>query len=277
MKIHSFDSLSDFTGFFARDVLPEIEPLFSSTHEYAVSGGLGLPAKQSLNILDGIESYSKHEVAINKIIEEMREQGLFSNGMPEPQTHYIGHRPNIGAYLKGLPKNMVRRVPGEKSAINAPIRVYVDVAVSSGVNPQQIENRGIALCAFTIAMNIIRPVELHICNIGMNSDDTVKTGYMCKVSEGRIDTARMMFALCESSYARRLSFPANSKLNNLDIRYPYRSYPMQERHVATMRGKLNLGPNDLFFYGLHLHSALPLNDPMTWVKQMVKKHRLLQE
>jgi hypothetical protein len=71
-------------------------------------------------------------------------------------TDVAGFFPNVPAYLAGEPESMWRMDTEETDT--TPLRIWVGVASTYNVTPEQMLNRGIALAAFAIALSERRPV-----------------------------------------------------------------------------------------------------------------------
>jgi len=74
----------------------------------------------------------------------------------------VGFIPNVPTSIIGHPKNMWRRDMSEQENL---ITIYTEVVVSGGVSHKEMVQRGIALLAFVMVMQAVRPIELYTINM----------------------------------------------------------------------------------------------------------------
>lgn len=264
-----YESLEDYAADIQKCIVGKnYESAYPSNEEWS---GDALPV--ALGILAN-GGFDKHEARVNAIIDELRVDGLFSSGVPLPSRSYAGSRPNITAYLAGHPKQMFRRVHDEHTSINTPISIYIETTVSAGVSDYQIVNRGIALTAFVLAMQSIRPVEMYAVSSVLTHQDNLVT--MCtKVCSGTIDTGRVMYALTSNAYARRVGL---AMLNQFIGVHPRTSHqvPTTKENCEKVRAELGLSHEDIYIPGGHLYDSKMLNEPVAWVREKVEEHNHLE-
>lgn len=222
--------------------------------------------------------------AMERIIAQMQDQQIFASGLPMPVRSYWGTAPNINAVITGQPKTMYRRKRSENLSITAPISIFVDTVVSDGLSESAIINRGVAIMAFTMAMNIIRPVELTAIALGNPhgySKKQIKAAYgsIVKLDTKPIDLARASFALTSKEYCRGLAFSCMrdcADTSGCGIAWPWSlcgaGNPTSQEYIDTMRHVCGASSNDVLVVGGHLTDRLMLTDPIAWVKQMLAKH-----
>lgn len=201
---------------------------------------------------------------------------LLANNMLMLEHAMAGFVPNVSAYIAGQPETMFDLVESEQKSPVTPIRVVVETTVSSGVTHTELVNRGIAMCAFVLALNTVRPVELHV--IGVQDYDHghgACIGHMVKVFDKYADLGRALFMLTETGFARALHFPSISNLQQRMCNvgtWPFNHRPGQSEYEAKIRDLLQLEPQDIFICGGFLTNKEMLNEPVKWVNDMVKQH-----
>lgn len=221
--------------------------------------------------------------AAEKLIAEMQDQQIFASGLPLPRASLVGSQPRIAAVLTGHPKSMYRRVREDNSAMNTPLRVFVETTVSAAVSQDQLTKRGIAALAFVMAMNNIRPVELYCVTIGRPDYGSYQAaGAICRVASRPVDLQRACFMLTDAAYARRLSFSSMSQLAGVrsyysHVGWAWGSEPRSDSYQSRMRALLEAKSDDVIIFGGYILDKLMLNDPIAWVKQMLAKHNAARE
>lgn len=257
-EIKSFDSPEDFSGYRS-----------NLTYRGVNNGWAGDETeKECFSILEGLKDYSKHSSQVEKIINEMQIDGLFTTGTKLPERSYWGNTPNVAAYLAGLPKNMNRRVHSDNYALNTPINVYLETIVSSGLSDAQIANRGIACLALAMALQSIRPVNLYVTNIARTLKNNNIYGVCVQVSSGNIDISRADFLLTSKSFSRKLGHECIfTMINCCD------GLPLINGYENLVREYLGLTEDDLYITSGHLKDTEMLTDPVKWVKRMIEEKK----
>lgn len=263
-----FNSCEEYAGYLRSHIL-------GTPYETSMDGNYNWGGDESSKDATGIlehGNYTKHEDAINAIIDQLRIEGLLTSGVPLPQRHYYGSTANVSAYLRGLPKAMNRRVRAENSSLNAPMRIFMETTISSGVSTSEIVSRGIAMCAFVMAMGMTRPVDLYITSTVFPYNGK-RTGICVKVTEKTIDTGRVMFALTAVSYARKLAYNVQNQIMGLNPRTSHDVPTVGDE--ALFRESLGMSNEDIFITGMHLFDREARTNPIAWVKKMLEKHKTL--
>lgn len=240
------------------------------THEMnSTDSWAGDDLKKTINYLE-TGDFIRHEQAIEEIINQLQIEGLIASGVPLPSRSYDGSRPNITAYLTGQPKQMYKRRRDEHTSINTPLQIYVETSVSSSISEQEIVNRGIAVCAFVLAMSAIRPVELYsVYGLVKNSGNETSSvsAVATKISNNTIDTGRMMYCLTSRSYSRRIGLCLVSEMHKRYIGawYPI-SYPVDVRKIKEL---LNIQNDAIYIPGIHTFDLAARQNPISWVREKV--------
>ena len=210
------------------------------------------------------------------IIDKMVDAQIFYTGKLELVNDFVGFLPNIPAALAGQPQDMYNIQETENQNITTPLNIYIETLVSEGVSHEKLIARGVAVLAFCLAMNNIRPVELYTICIGKPQNSKHKSGgIVCRVPSKPIDLERATFMLCDPAYYRQLAFIAmgdHVKSNNTHIQWPWDNPPTAPDHEPRMRELLDMQPEDVFMPGGYLFDQLMLDNPVQWVRNMIQKH-----
>lgn len=165
-----------------------------------------------------------------------------AGGRSRPTPDVAGYSPRVGAYLAGQPRCMRRR---KRSESLGPVRIYVDLACSSGVSAGSQLARGIAVAALAYAVQLSRPVELWGV-VGARpipfDEDVIHT---FPLGTRPLDLSRVALAVSEIGIPRRVMFfegPARGWGGKSGVLFPRK----------PVRETLGLGPDDIYVQPLHL-------------------------
>lgn len=122
-----------------------------------------------------------------------------------------GFFPCVPEALSGDPECM--RQTEDQQSNTTPLNIFVDLATSAGLTPEQIMRRGCAVLALVMALTAIRPVSLRVgCLMGSNAEASgqKKGDRWCAVSTvidtQPLDLARAAWALTDAGCPRRLFY-----------------------------------------------------------------------
>lgn len=126
--------------------------------------------------------------------------------IPSPRSVWApsvaGAYPVVPEAISGVPEPMRRRVRAYAS--NAPVRLFVDLVSSAGVNHDQLARRGAAALALVMALSDERAVELHaVVGLGCSSSRCV---CVIKLQTAPLDLASVCHALTSAGFARNLGY-----------------------------------------------------------------------
>lgn len=193
----------------------------------------------------------------------------------EWQPDVMGAYPMVPDYLMGIPESMRMRQPREFEL--APIKIVMEVSVSSGLSHSQILRRGCAVAALAMRLSEERAVELHCCYGGrVNGINYV---WMAKLDCSPISLNQCVAVFASTSFARMVAFNAMSAYSGPDqgsIGWAFCN-PSAERD-KDMRKLMGLEPQDLFLQGGFLPDASVMeNNPVQWVHNQMEKQRHIAE
>lgn len=211
------------------------------------------------------------------IIGDLQEQNIFSSGVPLLKSAVCGFVPNVPAAIQNHPEAFFTRVRDEAQSMNAPLSIYVETSISAGVSNYEIVNRGIAVLAFVLAMQNIRPVDLYVVYA---AGECLNTGIAVRIESRPLNLSVATWALTNFSFPRRLGFhsiKAVTKKHNRDIPWAWGLAGHSKDYEASIRDAFGLKPDDVYIPGGHLYDTLMLKDPIAWVKQMLERHNKIME
>ena len=204
-----------------------------------------------------------------KIIDQMRDAHIFTQGQPIIVNSIIGYIPNVPAVLQGHPEDMLVRSHSENQVETTPLKVFIETTVSSSLSHKELINRGVACLALVMALGMQRPVELYACSFGDPAYNSRVYGAIVKLDSHPLDLGRAVFMLTNPAYCRRLMFVTVHQ--QADYRR-HSSIPF----CRDRRDICGCDDNDILIQGGHGGDELMLRDPITWVKAMLKKHGNVQ-
>lgn len=214
--------------------------------------------------------------AAQKIMDELGDAQVFTTQSPSIRPDVVGMVPNVPGLLSGHPQGMLARYWEESPSLAAPMSLFVEVTVSAGVSHDQLIKRGIAMLAFALVMETVRPVDLYTVSFVSHSSNPGKFGTIVKIASRPMDIGRAVYMLTDPSYNRRLAFTAYGHLSGTGDShdsFPWiNGSPSNPDYVDKMRDMLEMQPDDVFIKGGFLTDKLMLNDPVQWVKNMVAQH-----
>ncbi len=175
----------------------------------------------------------------------------------------VGEVPNVPAFCAGMPDDMYHRQ--QSTSDRTPLRIWMGMASEWTITERQIRDRGIALCAFALALAEIRPVYITPYVNRHGYGDPATTGG--SIISWDIQTSPLVLSeLLASSHpkvTRHLGVPATSMLNDqppgfADIKPAHFTSPVPS-------------PDDLWLGPITQYDPL-LTDPVGWIKREVAKY-----
>lgn len=210
---------------------------------------------------------SRAESVMDKLAAELPE-----TVRPMWESSVAGAFANVPAFLMGRPDSMWRmnRVARE----DAPIRIWIGVSSSYGIDEDKLLERGIALMAFAMAMSETRTVLL--------------TPYWCGQTDKHIGDehcvswdlqtspfvlSELAASLADANVTRYLGLFAGNVLSGCGVT-GWRHVPHVNRHddEASMRARLGCADEDIWLGPIHLYDPL-LTDPVAWIKDKLAQYQ----
>lgn len=157
------------------------------------------------------------------------------------EPSFVGHRPNVPAYIADAPKNMYRnKRVSEKKVIN----VFMQVTFDKSTTDTQILHRGI------LTLNLIRLLEengyivrfrvFEVCTV---YNEIFKCEIVLKQTAEKLDPRKCYYPMCGKAFVRRV-------LSRIKESVPFReNWHMSYGIVAPekfTKSIINVGPNDIY-------------------------------
>lgn len=225
--------------------------------------------------------------AAEQIVSNMQDQLVFARGQHIVAPYVVGFMPHIPNTIAGHPYSMMRRERIDSPSNTSPIRIFVEVIVSAGLNSKQIINRGVACCALAMALSMTRPIELYAVATGMPCSRAIRhkfaSGAVVRIDTNPIDLSRAVYMLTDNGFCRRLAFTAmfneiKENFGSDSIAWPFDKYPSDHiSYSQLMRAKLNLEPDDIFVMGGYVHDKALHDNPVAWVKARIAETETLSQ
>lgn len=157
------------------------------------------------------------------------------------EPSFVGHRPNVPAYIADAPKNMYRNRRLEAKKV---INVFMQVTFDKSTTDTQILHRGI------LTLNLIRLLEengyivrfrvFEVCSV---YDEIFKCEIVLKQTSEKLDPRKCYYPMCGKAFVRRVLIRIKESM-------PFReSWGMSYGIVAPekyTRSIIDVGPNDIY-------------------------------
>lgn len=245
----------------------------------------GRPFNDALDTLE-FKGDAANVPAAQAILNQVQsDESIFTSGLPMPVDCIAGYEPHVPHAIIGLPKSMIRREMSETQSITTPLRIYVDVAVSAGVSEQEMRNRGVAILALAMALQITRPIELHLFSLQIDGrrQDYHSQYTLCtiKMTNTPIDLSRASYCLSSKSFFRNLClsfiYASLGVSHSGSSTWPFKgNNPNSEVYKSKARELMGMEAQDLLITGGYLNDTLMLNNPVAWVKREVALHSQIE-
>lgn len=204
------------------------------------------------------------------------------------QPSIMGAYPIVPDYLMGRIDAM-RMKQQEESAV-APIKVYIECAVSAGVTHDQLIRRGTAIAALLMRMNEERPVELYMFAAwNLYTCKNHKCMWTMRLDSTPISVSQVLHCIAEPTFLRMINFSISDRLareNGDNIRWGLEAmgWAFEKDHSTSndnaretaLRERFRLEPQDIVVQrGFLPDAALMDRDPVAWVHAQLEKQRAL--
>lgn len=265
ITMHVFDSPEELAEYHSG-----IDKAWDASYDKHWGGGVSADCAKVL-----VNGDTSNLAKAQEILDKLEVSDLLTNNITVLENAVAGFVPNVAAYIAGQPETMFDLQQQEQPNVNAPIRVFIETTVSSGISHQQLLARGIATLAFVMAMNTIRPVELYTISAVMDNNRSATYGYAVKLASHPLDLARAVWMLTSPGFARAIMFSTCSHMSKTMCTFgpwPFNSDPTKDEYVDMMRRTFDMQPEDIYIKGGYLFDHDMLNDPIKWVNDMVKQH-----
>jgi hypothetical protein len=192
---------------------------------------------------------------------------------PEWAPSVAGAFPVIPDYLSGHPQSMRRKVYPDTHT--SPMRLFIDLTSSGGIDHQTLRKRGIAFLALAMTLVRIRPVEMWaVIALGGRNNGIAAV----RVNTAPLDTAVACGIFTDAGVARDIGYTWLDDVRQTRGHWYHRVYPdagvhcddQRSRYNSTIRRSLGCQPDDVFIGPMHLHDQL-VTDPVAFIKRAIKE------
>lgn len=201
--------------------------------------------------------------------------GIHGRKRSEWNPSVCGAYPMVPDFLAGMPENMRARQMVEAEV--TPLRLYVDITVSSGLAFSELRKRGAACAALAMALTEVRPVELYAVagNMVQPRSRMVLTCTLLDTKPANVP--QIVAVIAQPQFFRSIIFSvyANVEKTNHVGSLPF-GWGMQpcQRYMDEMRRALAMEPQDVFIPGGYLSEAGEMmRDPLAWVEKYLAAQR----
>lgn len=203
--------------------------------------------------------------------EKLVDQISFDAQRDSPQwaQSVAGAFPMVADYLTGRPDCMRRRMV--QSNDRAPIRVYVELTSSAGVDAKDLLKRGTAILALCLLLNRERSVELHAV-VGLNVGQKGAGFVDVHVGSSPLDIALACNAMTSVGFSRSMGYEFLSHRAETQCGggWAWNLYPSDDRtraeYVKRMRQAFGASETDVIIPPIFLTDP-SVTDPVGFVKR----------
>lgn len=200
----------------------------------------------------------------NALIDELMGDGLQLEATVWEQS-VAGFFPCVPAVLADQPECMYR--PSQVGSKTAPVRIFTSVCCSGGVEPSDMEKRGITILALCMKLVSVRPVELYLyADMG---GDGCAVMPIIKVETSPLDLSTATYALSSAGFLRQLCF-SWAESYGWETKWAWDLAPWSEDARAKTSNALGATENDLVVIGSHLQDPL-VDSPVEWINEQVTR------
>lgn len=177
----------------------------------------------------------------------------------------VGAFPDTPRYITGLPDSMWTQQPDLSD--RTPLRVFVGLTSSAGIDEADLMKRGVTLAAFALAMVNVRPVLITpYVNLGSwerNHNSLISWD----IRTSPLVLSQLIGNLSDPNVTRHVGIPISRLLNPRVNGSWHRDYDNE----AAMRCHLGAQPADLYLPSIHLYDEL-LTNPLAWIKDKLAQY-----
>ncbi len=182
----------------------------------------------------------------------------------------VGYVPDVPSLLAGDPESMW--IEEITYSVHAPLRVWVGVSSSGGISAEKLRKRGIALAAFALAMDRIRPVVISPYVEEGNGGYTEGSLISWDISTQPLVLSELM-TIARSEVTRYVGLYATTTVNQHVIgRWLDHD---SSSNTEKMRSYLGASQEDIVLTGIHLYDEL-LTNPEKWIKDKIQQYKNME-
>lgn len=193
---------------------------------------------------------------------------------PEIKAHQwiaapSGSFPAIPDYISGSPTSM--RLRRKMVSDISPVRIFVSTTCSGGNSSADMLNRGLAITALLMRLQMLRPVELFILiELGRAGDDGNIIATV-SVPSKPLNLGQTAFLLSHTAFSRGLTYPACKQFSfNGSWPKQYKALGgtnFEPSYQAWLREYAGINPQDIIVPAAHVRNIT--SDPIKWINKML--------
>jgi hypothetical protein len=204
-----------------------------------------------------------------KLLEKLEADGIELAGARWSNAR-VGAFPCVPAFIAGSPDSMYAMEDSPSDV--APVKIFMDLAVSGGFGADVMAARGTAVLALARKLQAVRPVEIWVFASMYGEDKNDGTGEcsipVVKLDTSPMDLATVGYALANPAFFRKLFFAWAAD----DNRGYQGSWAWERRDLrANLTKHLRVGADDMLIDGGYLDDDL-VKRPVEWVNAQVRKY-----
>ncbi len=195
-----FNSIGEVQTFLSKDPDINSEIFYEQKSKTSSVEFAGAPLEESIKYCIG--GYSKDYDQFLRLADQLERVNKKKARVRKTVTSFVGHRPNIPAYLADAPKAMYRL---EKSEEKKLVRIWMKVTFESRTTEAQIRNRGI------IALNLVKLLEMNnymvdfrIFEVCSMESEVFRCEIMLKKAGQSLMPRLCYFPMCGKEFVRRI-------------------------------------------------------------------------
>lgn len=237
---YDFDSITEFLDYL--DNTPTNTDIWGRNKLSSETGSYDFCETHSLQEAKDLCKFGSHE-GFERLVElklTLEKYIKISSRKSKQCNFYVGHAPDVKAYLEGNPLSMFHKQNPKRKHID----IYYNSANLASVSTNEIFNRGaITLCLVEILENMGFSVGLNIFTMSGCDGQVHYAKFNLKRSGERLNVQKLFFPLCNPSFFRRLVFRLYEETP--DITYSWTDGYGRTSDDYTIRKIIDLKDNDI--------------------------------
>lgn len=234
-----FDSVSAIEQFLVSSPDVNQKIFISQNSKNASEEFAGPPLDKAIKYCIG--GYDEDYTQFLKMVNSLKTITVGKGYSRTVEPSFVGHRPNIPAFLADAPKTMYRN---KRVAAKKPVNIYMQVSYDMSTTDAQILSRGISV------MNLIQLLEqngyivqLKLFEISTVYNEVFRCEIVLKKTAEKLDIRRCYYPICGKAFVRRILLRLKE------------SMPFQENwylgygsiaNDSFIRKSIDLKPNDIY-------------------------------
>jgi hypothetical protein len=220
-------------------------------------------------MLKGLDSLYNGDTKYNDMISKLLHEVEVSVPVMHRtwQLSQAGAFPNVPAYLRGEPENMFRMT--RDISDHSPIRIWIGVISSAGLDDDVLARRGAALCALASVLSEVRQVHLTPYVLNNNrayGEENAESAIISwDIITSPLNMSEVSASLANSYTSRYLGLEASWVINP---RVTGGHVHIGGGSSDTVKKYIPIADQDLFFPSAHLYDEL-VREPVKEIKRLL--------